>query len=320
MEQIELFVFNLNFAFFAAVSQIITYATCPCCNSSNIHEVLKTVDHTVSRQQFEIWQCNNCTLRFTQNVPSETAITSYYQSPGYVSHSNTKEGLINRLYHVVRNYTLHAKKRLIKRACEEPDSTLLDVGAGTGAFVNIMKEAGYTVTGLEPDETARKNAFQQYKVQLQTLEELFALPANSFHVITLWHVLEHVHQLHNYLDTFHAVLKNNGTLIIAVPNYTSHDAQLYGKDWAAYDVPRHLYHFSPQSMHVLMNQHKFIVKEYVPMWFDSFYISLLSEKNRNRHGNLFTAFLNGLLSNIKTYKDVKKCSSLIYIIKKDKSF
>lgn len=296
--------------------QIITYTHCPCCNSELIKPVLKAIDYTVSHQQFEIWHCSNCTLRFTQNVPVETEKNKYYQSADYVSHSNTKQGLINRLYHIVRTYTLHSKKKLIKSICRQQHPSLLDVGAGTGAFVKIMKDAGWNITGLEPDETARKNALQQYQLQLQTLEELPALPANNFDVITLWHVLEHVHQLHKYLHTFHSLLKNNGALIIAVPNYTSYDAQLYRQSWAAYDVPRHLYHFSPRSMQALMQQHNFSVTQYKPMWFDSFYISMLSEKYSSGNGNVLKAVYHGLLSNFKALNDVKKCSSLIYIIRK----
>lgn len=225
---------------------------CPVCKSTAIHPVFDAEDYTVSHEKFPIWQCDECTVRFTQNVPSEDFIGRYYQSSDYVSHSDTKSGLINRLYHIVRNYTLQNKKKLVQKVTNLEKGTLLDVGAGTGAFVSTMQQAGWKVSGLEPDATARQNALSNHQIQLQPLDVLFGLKNESFDAITMWHVLEHVHDLHGYLETYQRILKQNGTLIIAVPNYTSYDAGEYQQFWAAYDVPRHLYHFSPKSMEVLM--------------------------------------------------------------------
>lgn len=294
----------------------IVHRVCPVCGSNAVSRALEAKDHTVSKQTFEIWSCQDCSFRFTQAVPAEEFIGKYYKSDEYVSHSNTKRGVVNRLYHAVRKRTLQQKLQLVRQASGQMEGYLLDVGAGTGAFASVMQGAGWKVTGLEPDQDARNNAARDYQVELQSLSHLFNLSADHYDVITLWHVLEHVHKLHDYLDTFKKLLTQDGTLIIAVPNYTSYDAKYYGRDWAAWDVPRHLWHFSPKSMEVLMKKHGLTVTKMLPMKFDSFYVSMLSEKYRNGTGNLFRAFWEGLSSNKKAEGDAKKYSSVIYIIKK----
>ena len=297
------------------MSEKITYTSCPACKSGDIFPVLKAKDYTVSKETFDIWECKSCTLRFTQDVPVPGAIGKYYQSEAYVSHSDTKKGLINRLYHLVRSYTLQSKRKLVSRLSGIKSGNLLDVGAGTGAFAATMQQAGWQVTGLEPDDTARNNALRQHGLSLQSLDNLYQLPVRHFDVITMWHVLEHVHDLHGYLATYSNVIKPDGSLLIAVPNYTSLDAQEYGEYWAAYDVPRHLYHFSPQSMNQLLEQHGFEVKKYQPMWFDSFYVSMLSEQYRSGKQRLLSAFFSGWRSNSKASAHPEKCSSVIYIAK-----
>jgi len=298
------------------MASIITYQQCPCCGSNNIKPQLVAKDYTVSNQSFDIWHCHNCTLRFTQNVPDEESIGAYYQSTNYVSHSDTQEGLINKLYHKVRKKTLIQKSELIIDACKTANGVLLDVGSGTGAFAQTMIEAGWKVTGLEPDDTARTVALNKFGLQLDDPKTLFDLTENTFDAITMWHVLEHVHNLHGYLDQYKKILKPEGKLIIAVPNYTSSDATSYQEYWAAYDVPRHLYHFSPESMTKLAALKGFKIEAYNPMWYDSFYVSMLSEQYKNGKGNLPKAVINGLLSNLKASKDNKLCSSVIYVMAK----
>jgi 2-polyprenyl-3-methyl-5-hydroxy-6-metoxy-1,4-benzoquinol methylase len=293
----------------------ITYTQCPGCLNTSITKVLTCKDYTVSKELFDIWECSNCTLRFTQNIPDESSIGKYYQSADYVSHSDTKEGVVNKLYHSVRNHTLKTKRNLVQQATGKPNGSLLDIGAGTGAFANAMRQAGWDVTGLEPDETARKNALSNYDLSLENPAKLYQFNANTFDALTLWHVLEHVHDLHGYLQSFHKILKHDGKLIIAVPNYTSKDANTYREYWAAYDVPRHLYHFSPASMKVLLEAEGFRLVQTKPMWFDSFYVSMLSEQYKSG-SNLLIAGLNGMLSNLGAIADSKRCSSVIYIAEK----
>ena len=301
---------------FDVMAELITYTNCPSCGSASVFAALSAKDYTVTGELFEIWHCDDCSGRFTQNIPVLSEIGKYYQSANYVSHSDTSKGLINRLYHIVRNYTLGSKRKLIQKITGKEKGSLLDVGAGTGAFSNAMQQAGWQVTALEPDDTARKNAAAKYGLQLQSSDNLFSLEANQFDAITMWHVLEHVHDLHGYLEKYHSVLKPGGRLVIAVPNYTSYDAKAYGEFWAAYDVPRHLYHFSPKSMKILGRSKGFTLVDTKPMWFDSFYVSMLSEQYKNGSGNLIGAVWNGLVSNFVTLRDKNRCSSVIYVFAK----
>jgi len=295
---------------------MIHYNGCPFCQSGNIQKKFTVKDYTVSGETFAVYQCNHCGGAFTQDVPAQEAIGAYYASESYISHSDTQQGLINRLYHLVRNSTLLQKRNLVKAITGKDKGTIVDIGCGTGAFLNTMQQAGWKITGLEPDETARKNAQQLYKINPLSSPEIFNLPQNNYDAITMWHVLEHVHQLHEYVEQIKNLLKKDGRLVVAVPNYTSADAAQYQQYWAAYDVPRHLYHFSPGSMKGLMKQHGMEVIASKPMWFDSFYVSMLSEQYRNGKGNIAGAFIAGLVSNIKAIFNKEKCSSVIYIIRK----
>jgi SAM-dependent methyltransferase len=295
---------------------IIQYTNCPSCHSDKIRSALGAIDYTVSRESFGIWQCENCSLRFTQNVPDAASIGPYYRSDDYISHTNTDKGLVNRLYHLVRKQTLSDKYRLILSATRIQQGKLLDIGAGTGAFVAHVKENGWEVTGLEPDETARERASAVHGVQLLDAAHLYSLAPDTFDAITLWHVLEHVHDLHPYVEQLKRLIKRGGRIFIAVPNYTSYDATVYQGAWAAYDVPRHLYHFSPDAMERLVGIHDLQLHFSRPMWYDSVYISMLSEKYRNGRGNAVKGIAVGLLSNARAFIDKSKCSSLIYVIGK----
>jgi SAM-dependent methyltransferase len=296
---------------------MIHYFACPVCSSSDIKESLSAKDFTVSQQQFSIWHCNNCTFRFTQDIPSPDGIGRYYQSENYISHSDTKKGLVNRLYHIVRKKTLSSKRKLVVTQTKKNSGKILDIGCGTGAFLHTMKLADWQITGIEPDDIARKKAIELYGIQANTPINLFNLVSKSYDAITLWHVLEHVHDLKSYLKQVASLLAKEGKLFIAVPNYTSHDASVYQGSWAAYDVPRHLYHFSPGSMKILVEYFHLKIIAIKPMWYDSFYVSMLSEKYKSGKGNLLKAVWNGFVSNCKAIPDKKKCSSLIYIIGHD---
>ena len=295
---------------------MIHYKECPICREQALQPFLEAKDYTVSQQQFSLVSCGNCRLVLTQDVPAQEEIGPYYQSQQYISHSDTRKGFINQLYHGVRKITLASKRKLVVRHTGMLNGKLLDIGCGTGAFLHQMKTAGWNITGLEPDDTARANALSLYGITALPSHELYQLPQASFDAITLWHVLEHVHELTAYIKTIQQLLKPGGTLFIAVPNYTSADAAHYGKYWAAYDVPRHLYHFSPQSMKTLLRIYGLHVKAVKPMWFDSVYVSMLSEQYKNGKSNLWSALWQGFYSNIKTLFNHEKCSSLIYIVKK----
>jgi 2-polyprenyl-3-methyl-5-hydroxy-6-metoxy-1,4-benzoquinol methylase len=291
------------------------YTQCPVCGSTAIDPLLTVTDYSVSKEQFVIWQCRNCSLRFTQDVPDEQSIGPFYQSPDYISHTNTNKGLLNKLYQSVRNYTLNQKAKLIIDYTQK-QGRILDIGAGIGAFLHTMKQKGWEGFGIEPDRGAREHAKNLFDLQLNDTDSLTTLPANSFDAITLWHVLEHVHQLHPYIERLKELLKPDGKIFIAVPNYQSFDAGKYRLYWAAYDVPRHLYHFTPKAIETAMQLHGLTVIDKKPMWFDSFYISLLSSKYKNGKTNWLGAGINGLRSNLKALFNKNYCSSIIYIIKK----
>lgn len=295
---------------------MIHYSECPVCKGGQINLAFSAKDNTVSNKNFPIWKCNDCSLLFTQDVPGQDEIGTFYASENYISHSDTRKGVINSLYHTIRKHTLSTKLKLVKSETGLTQGNILDIGCGTGAFLNTMKTAGWGITGLEPDENARAKANATYQLNAMPSAELFNLPAGSFNAITMWHVLEHVHQLHEYVSQLRQLLSEKGKIFIAVPNYTSYDAAHYKEHWAAYDVPRHLYHFSPQSMKALMNAHGLQVIKMKPMWFDSFYVSMLSEQYKNGRGNMISACWNGLVSNSKTLFHTEKCSSVIYIISK----
>ncbi len=296
---------------------MIYYSSCPVCGSNEIENYLQAKDYTVSGKVFPVIQCKKCTAAFTNNIPALQDIGAFYKSNNYISHSDTAKGLVNKLYHQVRNITLVSKKKLVTRFTQKSTGNILDIGCGTAAFLHTMKLAGWQITGLEPDDNAREKAQSLYQISPLPSENFKTLPANSFDAITLWHVLEHVHDLHGYLQQIKVLLKPTGKLFVAIPNYTSYDATKYGQYWAAYDVPRHLYHFSPASITALMIAHQLKVAAIKPMWFDSFYVCLLSEKYKTGNTNLFSAFLTGFVSNVKALMNTQKCSSVIYIIEPD---
>ncbi|MEO7263737.1 MAG: class I SAM-dependent methyltransferase [Ferruginibacter sp.] len=292
---------------------MIHYTQCPVCAAENFDNVISAKDYTVSQEQFQIMECDNCQLRFTNDVPGQAEIGPYYKSENYISHSDTNKGIINRLYHFVRGITISGKKNTIKHFTKKNKGTILDIGCGTGVFLKSMKDAGWNVTGLEPDAGARKIASVSNGINASGPERLFELTPHSFDAITLWHVLEHVHELHAYIEQIKNLLAPGGYVFIALPNYTSYDATYYKAHWAAYDVPRHLYHFSPASMGKLLSIHGLQIEKTLPMWFDSYYVSMLSEKYRSGRNNYISAFFTGSISNMKTMKNVEKCSSLVYV-------
>lgn len=290
---------------------------CPGCGSIAIEKVLTCKDYTTTNEEFDIWECKECTIRFTQNIPDQDEISRYYQSDTYISHSDTAKGFINKIYKIARGYTLNWKMNLVKQQFRNSSQkgNLLDIGAGAGSFLHKVLSSGWSVTGLEPDAGARKICKDKYDIQSDEPEKLFSLPAEIYDVVTMWHVMEHVHELHEYMDQIKRVLKRDGVALIALPNYTSWDAQHYGSNWAAYDVPRHLYHFSPVAMGKLVAQHGMKLVAMKPMWLDAFYIAMLSEGYKNGKPNLIAALGSGLRSSAHALKNNATCSSLVYIIR-----
>lgn len=288
-------------------------ANCPVCGHSEFTDLLECQDYTVSQEKFKIVSCQNCNFKFTNPRPNASTIGSYYESEDYISHSDTNKGLINQAYKWVRSYMLRKKMNLINK--RQQKGTLLDVGCGTGYFLETCQKAGWKVEGFEPDKNARKQAENRISHPIQ--EDLFSknLTKNTFDVITLWHVLEHVHTLDETLIHLKSLLKKEGLLVIAVPNLESYDAQVFQEYWAAYDVPRHLYHFSQETLKTLMQKYQLEVKEIHPMPFDSYYASLLSSKYQTGKTQYLKAVSLGYKSNQKAKKNKNNYSSLIYFIR-----
>lgn len=295
---------------------MIHYTHCPLCGDEKFAHQFDIKDYSVSQESFPVCSCTKCGLLFTQDIPSETEISSYYQAEQYISHSDTSKGIVNQLYHLVRKRTLKGKQKLIEKITGKKNGGLLDIGSGTGSFLSTMRAAGWLVTGIEPDEIARKNSLTLHQVEAIAPDRIQGLPDHSYDVITMWHVLEHVHSLDEQLKQLYRLVKDDGKIFIAVPNPTSGDAVHYQNSWAAWDVPRHLYHFSPATMQFLAEKYQFKIISKKPMWFDSFYVSLLSEKYKSGKSNFIKALLAGLSSNWRAIGNTDRCSSVIYILEK----
>lgn len=286
---------------------------CPICKGSETGHWLTCKDHTVSQECFDIVRCRSCGFRFTNPRPEESRIGQYYQSEDYISHSNTKKGLINTLYHWVRLYTVRKKFARVQRWA--PEASILDHGVGTGEFLAYCKEQGWETLGLEPDEGAREFAGAEYGLDVRPDETLWELEDKKYGVITLWHVLEHVPRLRETIEQLRRVLHDRGTLFVAVPNCSSYDAWKYENDWAAYDVPRHLYHFIPSDIERLFGLFDMKVRAIKPMKFDAFYVSMMSEKHGG--GSILKGALNGWRSNWRANDKNHRYSSQLYILQKN---
>ena len=286
---------------------------CPICNSTQFKSFLEVEDYFLSHEIFTIQKCNSCKFVFTNPRPSEIDIGKYYQSEEYISHSSSSESITDKIYYAVRNYTTKQKFNLINKHYKT--GKILDIGCGTGEFLNFFKTHGWETMGIEPNNTARKTAIKKYGLTIHQENKINELVKSSFEIITMWHVLEHVLDLNLRVRQLKHLIKKNGILVIAVPNIESRDANIYGKYWAALDVPRHLYHFNQSAIHNLFSKEGFEIIETHPMKFDAFYISLISEKYKTGKSNYVKAILNGLKSNFYGASHKNNYSSIIYVLK-----
>ena len=271
-------------------------------------------DHFITKEVFTIQKCHACGFCFTSPRPEEREIGPYYASDAYVSHSNTEKGLVNKLFHISRKYTINHKKYLVKKY--SGGNTILDYGCGSGEFLHAMSDAGWNCYGIEPNDKARSLAALNTSIKIGRESMLEEIAGSSLQAITLWHVLEHIYPIHERLKTFHRLLDKKGMLFVALPNMLASDAKRYGPHWAAWDVPRHIHHFSPETITKLMEGNGFVLVATLPMLLDAFYISMLSEKYKTGRSNFPLAMIRGLQSNLKAFFGHGHYSSLIYIFKK----
>lgn len=282
--------------------------------SINLKNFLTVKDNSVSKETFELLYDENLDMLITSPQPNENNLGRYYESEDYISHTDGKRSVFEKAYHFIKDIALKNKLSLINDL-QKSKGNLLDIGAGTGDFLLVAKENGWKTIGFEPSEKAKTIA-QKKGVELKS--NISDFEDHSFDVITMWHVLEHVPDLENQIKELKRLLKPNGSIIIAVPNFKSFDAKYYKEFWAAYDVPRHLWHFSKTAIQKLFQAENLELQKVLPMKFDSFYVSLLSEKYKTGKMNYFKAFSIGLKSNLKAKKNLEY-SSHIYVLKNAKN-
>lgn len=283
--------------------------------NSNKAPYLSCIDYTVSNKKFDLLYNVEYDMLETFPQPKAEDLDAYYQSSNYISHTDAKKSIIDKVYQIVKKYALNSKLNLIN-SFKTSEKKLLDIGCGTGDFLVTCKNNGWDVVGVEPNKNARNLTESKIcnKPNSTIFTDIKDLESIKFDVITLWHVLEHVPNLEDYILKLKSLLKPDGVLVVAVPNFKSYDALYYKQFWAAFDVPRHLWHFSKKAIQKIFLKEKMQVVKILPMKFDSFYVSLLSEKYKTSKSNFLKAFYIGLKSNLKALSS-KEYSSLIYIIK-----
>ena len=292
-----------------------TIDNCPVCKSTQHHTHIECLDDTVSRETFRISRCEKCSFLFTNNIPKKEELGLYYQSEDYISHSNSNNGFFNNLYKIVRTITLKKKLKLLGKK----KGVLLELGCGTGELLAACKKKGWNCIGVEPDGKARLQASKNHNLDLHETIEKIKFDTNSIDRIMLWHVLEHIPNLQETIKNFKRWLKEDGELLIAVPNHESWDAKHYQENWAAFDVPRHLYHFNKNSMKTLLNQHDLEIIKLKPMWFDAFYVAMLSEKIKSGRKKILKGAIIGLISNLSALFGNQEFSSHTFVVRHKKS-
>ena len=288
--------------------------SCPICLSSDLQKKFNCTDHSTSKEKFTIVSCETCDFKFTNPRPKDKSLGSYYKSDKYISHTNNKKGLFNWMYHTVRKYSITTKLNLLKKISKNKNH--LDIGCGTGEFLNACKNSGFRTEGIEPSRLAREQAINNFNLSVTHNTELDQFKSSQFDTISMWHVLEHIPELNKTIKEFNRILNKNGKVIIAVPNHNSWDAKYYKEYWAGWDTPIHLWHFSKLSIEKLFKIHDFKLIEKKPMLFDSYYVSLLSEEFKTGKKKYVKGFTIGLLSNIIGILSKRGCSSIIYVFEK----
>jgi SAM-dependent methyltransferase len=293
---------------------MVHHTSCPLCSSGDLTFHLSCRDLFLTGEPFDLYRCISCSFIFTQDHPGEKEMVRYYNTAAYVSHDDSGKGFIAALYRMVRRFTLASKRKLIIRLTGKTTGKLLDIGTGSGHFAGTMKQAGWKVTGIEPDRKTAEYAASRFGLKICGPGEVTGLPGETFDCITLWHSLEHSHNLHHYASEIKRLLKPEGICIVALPSAASFDARYYGEFWAAYDVPRHLWHFTPITLKSFAEKSGFYVTGKKSLPLDVFYISFLSEKYRGANLPFLSGFLKGAWFSFISLLTKRGSSSMICIL------
>ena len=292
---------------------------CPLCGSDSISELYECRDFLVTGNKFNVCSCNSCSFVFTGNYPGEEEAATFYRSEDYISHSDTEKGLFNKLYHRARSLMLSVKFRMLRKISGLKSAFVLDIGSGTGYFPLYLQKKGWQCQGIEISKEAREYALKKNKLSLLPPEAINDLKPGSIDIITMWHTLEHFYHPDDYLEKAYRILKENGLLIIAVPNHLSYDAHKYRALWAGWDVPRHLWHFNPSTIKVLAGKHHFELLAMKSLPLDGFYVSVLSEKYIKSSLPLLLGFITGFLSWVYSLFNTGRSSSVVYFFRKEEA-
>jgi SAM-dependent methyltransferase len=273
-------------------------------------------DHFLSGELFSLYKCSSCRFVFTQDYPGLEAIGKYYESDVYLSHNDNTGGFSDRIYRFVREIMLLRKRAIVKNITGLKKGTILDIGSGSGYFAGTMKEAGWQVIGIELNEKARSSSIAKFGLDVIDPKDIATLKSASFDCISLWHVLEHFHEPYDYFSEIMRLLKPGGICVTALPNCNSYDAVHYKEFWAAYDVPRHLWHFTPSSFSIFAEKTGFRIDKTMSLPADVFYISFVSEKYRGSYIPLIRGIIRAKFYAIKALFHNDSSSSVIYILRK----
>ncbi len=278
-------------------------------NSPIFKHFLSVQDHFLTQENFDLYRDESAGVLKT--VPQPENIESYYESEDYLSHDDSQDSFFAKCYQFAKIWNLRSKKSLIGKYAV--DGKILDIGAGVGDVVGVLKKSGYDAIGYEPSKKARLFAARK---GIELLDQTDSILPNSIKVISMYHVLEHVPDYKKQIDLIYNWLQEDGYLILALPNYNSFDAKWFKSYWAGYDVPRHLFHFNKLAVgNVFQNKFKLISTK--PMWFDSLYVSILSARYQKRKVPFIYGICIGLISNFAALFS-KEPSSLVYVLKKRK--
>lgn len=295
---------------------MVHHERCPLCSSEMISAHFTCTDHFISKEVFVINRCGTCGFLFTQDYPAENEISRYYESADYISHSDTSKGIVNKIYHLIRQLMLRKKKTIVEKLTGLKNGNLLDVGSGTGHFASVMKNSGWSVTGIEINEKARNFSTSAFNLEVIAPDHISELKAESFDCVTLWHVLEHFHDPHKYISDIISLLTPGGICLVALPNSSSFDAKYYNSFWAAFDVPRHLWHFDPDTFGYFSRKSGMKDEGCMILPFDVFYISVLSEKYKGSYWPFIKGITRAFWFSILTVFRRNGSSSVIYILRK----